>query len=235
MRLETQFPSSNFDNLENYRHIKFFTTTAMEPEVYIIKKIKVELTPEALREVQHRLQRGEVWIATGKAELAGKGVKEKHVKQIFKQQTVNGALVYKDITQKKIVRELTTQEMDELSKIINQTIEVLNNEKPPSKTPERITPSLSPQQTPPKQRFAQEPVFIKKSPKKLQKERHDLKIGSHRINQEQRNKKQRERKELSKELDEKADERKVIQKKWDNRQETNKEGTKKSKIKSHKA
>ena len=120
--------------IEAYKQLKFARTIEVGEGVYALEKVKIIITPEALKEIQNMLQKGDIWIATSKTELAAVGMEQKHVKQILKQKIVDGKTVYKDITNKKNVRELTPEEMEEFSSLISRALETLKLQKTEKQT-----------------------------------------------------------------------------------------------------
>lgn len=123
---------SSMDRIETYKFARLIAHDSYG--VYTIEKITVEIDPVALKNIQQLLLSGEIWVRKGKT-FAAVGVDEQDVKHVLiaskneKGETVHdeeGKVVYKDIKENIRVRELTQEETEELSKLIEVTIQSLN-------------------------------------------------------------------------------------------------------------
>lgn len=97
--------------------------------IYKIEKIEFQNTPEDLLEIYRLLQNGEIWLVKGKTQFAVKNHDKLNVKQIVKQKIVNGKINLQDISKKKTLSELTTEDLMNIKKWVDKTITLLEKNK----------------------------------------------------------------------------------------------------------
>jgi hypothetical protein len=127
---------STFESIMAYKELKFAKTVELEEGTFVIEKVKLEINPEALELIQKMLLSGDIWVKQGKSDFAAVGIEKKNVKHILKHKVVDGREVYKEIHGKK-VRELSEEEVQQLTILIQSTIATLKleqNGKPSHKT-----------------------------------------------------------------------------------------------------
>lgn len=214
-----QLPIEEF---EAYKQIRFARITHVGNGVYAIQKVKSDINLEALKEIQRLLLSGDVWIVKGKTELAGVGMERKNINQILKEKSVDGEIVYKDITDKKRVRELSKEEAAEVSEIIEHAIEALNKHNNTSNNPFMNTNS---------QRLAgnkrifskiDEPITESQDPHLVNQKRKTQSSSNSPVSIiKNKKKKRRKEKEFREDLNKETDISRIESKKWDIKQEQN--------------